>query len=81
MRPSISSRRGRSVCFGSLLRHEPSVDVGLPIHAPSRALNIVMRKVSAGDENAPMFGLAAAPEMVIAVPSEMPRWPELGLAP
>jgi hypothetical protein len=36
-------------------------------------LNSVRRKVSAGVDAAPMFGLAAAPEIVTAVPSEIPR--------
>jgi len=47
---------------------------GLPSHAPSRAFSSVMMNPVAGEEWYPMLGLAAAPEIVMAVPSEIGSW-------
>ncbi len=44
---------------------------GFPIHQPSRTLKKASRNVTAGAEWYPMLGLAAAPEMAIAVPNVM----------
>src|SRR5262245_29333596 len=44
---------------------------GFPNHHPSRTLKKAKRKVTAGAEWYPIFGLAAAPEIASAVPSEM----------
>jgi hypothetical protein len=49
-------------------------------HQASRTLNSASRKVIAGEELYPMLGLVAAPEIAIAVPSEirfLPPYPSL----
>ena len=72
VRPSISLMSGATPEPGRGRRQVAAPAVpGLPSQAPSRALNSASRKVSVGEEAAPMFGLTAAPEIVMALPSEM----------
>jgi hypothetical protein len=46
--------------------------LGLGNHYPSRTLNIVNRNATTGEVSYPIFGLAAAPDIAAAWPSETP---------
>ena len=66
--PKSSATRGTRATIGPP-RFQASSRAGLPSHHPSRTLKTVSNRVSAGVDRKPMLGLAAAPEMAIAVPS------------
>src|ERR1700736_5519368 len=51
------------------------LSLGFPSHAPRRRLNIAIRNPRTGEDEYPMLGLAAAPEVLIAVPTVMPPRP------